>query len=130
VARTIVPRLSFPAGLDPNGLSCDPKVVRAYLEDPLVERRITISLAAEMSSAMRRTAGNGAAVAAPWLALHGAEDPICPAQGSERFAAAAASGRYLAFPGMRHEIFNEPGREAVFEVILDWVQDRLRGTQP
>jgi alpha-beta hydrolase superfamily lysophospholipase len=30
---------------------------------------------------------------------------------------------------MRHEIFNEPGREAVFEVMLEWLQEILRGEQ-
>ncbi len=128
VARRVAPRLSFASGLDPNGLSCDPAVVRAYLDDPLVERRITASLAAELFSAMRRTAGRGSAVGPPLLALHGADDPICAALGSEVFAAAAPSGRYLGFPGMRHEIFNEPGREAVFEVILGWLHEILRGT--
>jgi lysophospholipase len=103
--------------------------VRAYLDDPLVERRITASLAAEMFSAMRRTAGRGGAVGPPLLALHGVDDPICAALGSEVFAAAAPSGRYLGFPGMRHEIFNEPGHEAVFEVILGWLHEILRGTQ-
>jgi alpha-beta hydrolase superfamily lysophospholipase len=129
VLRRIVPKLSLPAGLDPNGLSCDPAVVRAYLDDPLVERRITIALAAEMSAAMRRTMQRGAAVVLPLLALHGAEDPICPPEGSERFAAAVVSGRYLAFPGMRHEIFNEPDREKVFTAILDWIDGILRGTR-
>jgi len=128
--RRVAPRLSFAAGLDPNGLSVDPAVVRAYLDDPLVERRLTASLAAEMFSAMRRTAGRGSDVGAPLLALHGMDDPICAASGSEDFAAAAPAGRYLGFPGMRHEIFNEPGREAVFDVILDWLHEVLRGTGP
>jgi alpha-beta hydrolase superfamily lysophospholipase len=130
VVRRVAPRVSFPAGLDPNGLSVDPAVVRAYLDDPLVERNITASLAAEMFAAMRRTAGRGSAVRPPLLALHGVDDPICAAAGSEVFAAAAPAGRYLGFPGMRHEIFNEPGREAVFEVILDWLHEVSRGMHP
>lgn len=130
VVRHVAPRASFPAGLDPNGLSVDPAVVRAYLDDPLVERNITASLAAEMFAAMRRTAGRGSAVGPPLLALHGVDDPICAATGSEVFAAAAPAGRYLGFPGMRHEIFNEPGREAVYEVILDWLHEVSRGTHP
>jgi len=129
LVRRVFPRLAFPAGLDPNGLSVDPCVFNAYLEDPLVERRITASLAAEMFAAMERTAGRGGDVGAPLLALHGEDDPICDAAGSRHFAAAAPAGRYLGLPGMRHEIFNEPGREAVFGVVLDWMDAVLRGTQ-
>lgn len=129
VARRIVPTLSFLSGLDPEGLSTDPAVVRAYLDDPLVERRITTSLAAELFAAMRRTAARAGSVDRPLLALHGEEDPICASAGSRAFAAAAPRGRYLGFAGMRHEIFNEPERGKVFESLLDWLSQNARGAQ-
>ena len=121
--RRIAPVLSFPSGLDPAGLSTDPAVVRAYLDDPLVERRITASLAAELFAAMERTSSRGGAVERPLLALHGEDDPICSPAGSRDFAAAAPRGRYLGFAGMRHEIFNEPEREKVFESLLGWLRE-------
>lgn len=121
--RRIAPTLSLPSGLDPEGLSTDPAVVRAYLEDPLVERRITTSLAAELFATMARTSARASEVASPLLALHGEEDPICPPSGSRAFAAATPRGRYLGFPGMRHEIFNEPGRESVFESMRKWLAE-------
>lgn len=127
LARRLAPRLSFASGLDPAGLSTDPAVVRAYLEDPLVERRITTSLAVELFDAMERTASRGASVARPLLALHGEDDPICSPSGSRAFATAAPRGRYLGFPGMRHEIFNEPDRELVFQSLWDWVCENLEG---
>jgi alpha-beta hydrolase superfamily lysophospholipase len=120
--RRIAPTLSFASGLDPEGLSTDPAVVRAYLEDPLVERRITTSLAAELFATMERTSHRASEVKRPLLALHGEDDPICPASGSREFAAATPYGRYLGFPGMRHEIFNEPGREGVFESVREWLR--------
>lgn len=125
--RHAAPRLSFASGLDPAGLSKDPVVVRAYLDDPLVERRITTSLAAELFAAMGHIAVRGHAVERPILALHGEDDPICSPVGSRAFAAAAPRGRYLGLPGMRHEIFNEPERERVFESVLAWLHDILRG---
>ena len=56
------------------------------------------------------------------LALHGSDDPLCAAAGSEAFAGAAPRGQYRSYPGMRHEIFNEPGRESVFEDVLGWMR--------
>lgn len=127
--RWVAPRLSLASRLDPSGLSSDASVVQAYLDDPLVERRMTASLAVEMFAAMRRTVGRGHRVSSPFFALHGADDPICAPVGSAAFAAGVPAGRYLELPGMRHEIFNEPGREAVFEVMLEWLQEILRGEQ-
>ena len=129
LARRVAPRLSFASGLDPTGLSTDPAVVRAYLEDPLVERRITTSLASELFAAMERTASRGASVERPLLALHGEDDPICSPSGSHTFATAASRGRYLGFPGMRHEIFNEPDREKVFRSLWDWLLENLEGVR-
>ena len=123
VARRILPRLAIPNGLDPAGLSADPEVARAYLDDPLVGSRITLSLASELFAQMRRTATRGQAVSRPLLALHGEGDPICAASGSEAFAASAPHGRYLGFPGLRHEIFNEPQRAVVFERMLAWLDE-------
>ncbi len=85
--RFVAPRLAFATGLDPDGLSRDPEVVRAYREDPLVSTRITTSLAAEVVAAIERTAPIAARVAVPLLLLHGEADPICPVEGSRRFFA-------------------------------------------
>ena len=127
--RRLAPRLSFPSGLDPQALSTDPAVVRAYLDDPLVERRITTSLAVELFAAMGRTSARGAAVERPLFALHGEDDAICSPEGSHAFAAAARRGSYLGLPGMRHEIFNEPERERVYAAVLDWLTKIARGAQ-
>lgn len=129
LARRIAPRLSFPSGLDPAGLSTDPAVIRAYLDDPLVERRITTSLAAELFAAMDRTSSRGNAVERPLFALHGEDDPICASEGSRAFATAAPHGSYLGLPGMRHEIFNEPQRERVYEAVLAWMTRTAREAQ-
>jgi alpha-beta hydrolase superfamily lysophospholipase len=119
----IAPRLSFDAGLDPQGLSRDPEVVRAYQADPLVGRRITAALAAELYGAVRRTAAGAAEVEVPLLLLHGEEDPLCPVRGSADFhARLRAPGRLRTYPRLRHEILNEPERAMVLEDVLDWIR--------
>ena len=123
--RRVAPRLSLPSDLDPEGLCTDPRVVEAYLADPLVHRRMTTSLAVALLDAMRRTAPGGGDVAAPLLALHGGDDPICLPTGSERFAAAAPQGRFLRYPGLRHEILNEPVWRDVLGDVTAWLDERL-----
>jgi alpha-beta hydrolase superfamily lysophospholipase len=126
VLRRLAPRLGLGSGLDPEGLSRDPEVVRAYLEDPLVFRHMTTSLAAELLGAVERTARSAAKVRVPLLMLHGEEDPICPVAGTRRFFAGLSvePRRLQVYPGLRHEIFNEPEQLRVFEDVLAWVRAR------
>ena len=126
--RAILPRLRLDAGLDLQGLSTDPRVIEAYLADPLVERKMTASLAAELLGAVERTGPNGSDVALPLLVLHGGDDPICPPEGSERFAAAARAGRFVRYPGLRHEIFNEPSHRDVLADVAAFFDERLAGS--
>lgn len=124
-ARRVFPRLSLGSGLDPNGLSRDPEVVRRYLEDPLVVRTMTASLGAELLTAAPRTLALAGSVQVPLLLLHGGADPICSADGSRAFhAGLRVPGSALRiYPELRHEIFNEPEREQVWRDLLAWLQE-------
>ena len=124
--RRLVPRLALSAGLDAKGLSRDPGVVRRYLEDPLVFSRMTVCMAVETVAAMKRTRDGGAAVRVPVLLLHGQEDSICPPSGSRAFwdSLGVDQRELRIYPGLRHEIFNEPEREEVFSELLEWLRFR------
>src|SRR5262249_59391719 len=67
-------------------------------------------------------------VAVRMLILHGADDPLCPAEGSRRFFAGLRhhESALRVYPGLRHEILNEPEREAVLGDLLEWMT-RLAG---
>jgi alpha-beta hydrolase superfamily lysophospholipase len=122
--RRLLPRLSIGRALDPNGLSRDPEVIKDYLEDPLVCRSMTTSLAAELLGAVPQTAARAAEVAVPLLMLHGEDDPLCPAGGSRAFfdGVAVARSDWRISPQLRHELFNEPERERVYLDVLDWLE--------
>ena len=122
--KWLAPRLSLASQLDPNALSRDPEVARAYLEDPLVQRKITASLASEMLSAMKRTATAAAAVRVPMLLLHGEDDRICPVAGSRNFfeQLKVTQRELRTYPGLRHEIFNEPEQAAVLGDLVGWIR--------
>ncbi|HTF36411.1 MAG TPA: lysophospholipase [Myxococcota bacterium] len=124
--RRVMPRVSLASGLDPNGLSRDPEVVRRYLEDPLVFRRMTASFAAELIAAVERIAQTTQEVALPMLVMHGGEDPICSPEGSRAFfQRVRGTGSALRiYPKLRHEIFNEPEQEDVFQETLEWLRAR------
>lgn len=124
--RRFAPRLRMAAGLPPDTLSRDPAVVRSYVEDPLVFRRITVSLAAELLAAVTRTAAGASQVQIPMLLLHGEADRLCAARGSRTFHGQlrGPGHRLRIYPQLRHEIFNEPEHEQVLEDLLEWVLER------
>ena len=115
-------------GLDPSGVSRDPAVVSAYVADPLVHHgKLSARLIAEMSKAMRNTLASAGDVDLPLLILHGEQDVLTSPQGSAEFHSNAGSAdkTLTSYPGLFHEIFNEPEKDAVLTDMTDWLEARL-----
>ena len=53
-------------------------------------------------------------------------DPLCLAEGSRSFHAGVGAGgsTLRIYPELRHEIFNEPEREAVWQDVQTWLEER------
>ena len=125
--RRVAPHILVDAGLPVEGLSRDPEVCRLYEQDPWVDTRMTPSLAIAMGEAMQRIAAGGCRVEVPVLLLHGGDDPVCSPAGSEAFFESLPRGlappsALKVYPGLLHEIFNEPEKESVLGDVLDWVR--------
>ena len=125
VLRRVAPRLSLASGIDPAGLSRDPEVVKAYVDDPLVVRTMTASLGAALLDQIPRTAARASRIQVPLFMLHGEADPICPSQATRRFFAEVKSpgSRLQLYPELRHEIFNEPERMQVYADLWQWIEE-------
>lgn len=126
VLRRVMPRLGMERPIQPASLSRDPEVGRAYVDDPLVFQRMTLSLAAELFDAGARTLPGAGKVRVPMLVLHGEEDRLCPVYGSRTFfdQLTTPGSDLRVYPELRHEIFNEPEQEQVFADMLDWMRKR------
>ena len=115
-------------GLDPSGVSRDPAVVKAYMNDPLVHHgKATARLIAELSSTMRATLAAAPAIGLPLLVLHGDADVLTSPAGSQALcdAAASADKTLKLYPGLYHEIFNEPERDQVLGDMSTWLEAHL-----
>jgi alpha-beta hydrolase superfamily lysophospholipase len=117
------PGLPLGNGLKPQWVCSDPAVVQAYLNDPLVHRRITPRMVRFMVDAAELVQSR----APLWrvstlLQWAGADRCVRPA-GSQAFAAAAPGAVLSAQPlaGFAHEIYNEPGREQAFARLRRWL---------
>jgi len=130
VLRRVWPTLTLEAGLDVQGLSRDPEVIRAYEADPLVHGKASAAFGAGMAEATERAQAGAPQVTRPMLLLHGEDDPLCKAEGSRLFFEAlprehVKGSELRIYPGLRHEIFNEPERGEVFADMLTWIEARL-----
>lgn len=114
--------------LDPAGVSRDPEVVRAYVSDPLVHHgKVSARLIAEMMAVMNDTLAGAADIDLPLLILHGEQDVLTSPAGSRELHARAASAdkTLKLYPGLYHEIFNEPEKDAVLTEMTDWLEAHL-----
>lgn len=123
----LFPRLGI-LKLDPAGVSRDPDVVRQYIEDPLVfHGKMTARMVRELFAGMNAIQKGAGAITLPVLILHGAADVMTSPEGS-RFlhAAIGSSDKTLhVYPGLYHEIFNEPEQAQVLAQVLEWSDARL-----
>lgn len=116
-------------------LSCDPSVVDAYIADDLCGRPFTAGGYATLTDLTYEIATAACAHRIPRnlpiLLIAGSDDPVgdCGA-GVERARdllvdAGASDVTMTLYPGMRHEILNEPDRERVFEDVLAWMEGAI-----
>jgi acylglycerol lipase len=114
--------------LDAVGVSRDPEVVRQYDSDPLVFRgRVPVRTAAELLASASRVTPRLAAARLPVLVMHGGDDVLAAPAGARLVHDRVKSldKTLIVFPGMYHEIFNEPEKEKVIARLIEWLTVRL-----
>ena len=123
LAETLAPGLAVSNGLKPEWISRDAAVVKAYATDPLVHDRITARTTRFIVDAGTRVIGDAPRWQLPTLLMWAGADRCVAPRGSEAFAAAAPAHVVATrpWPGLYHEIFNEPEKAEVLAVLTDWL---------
>ena len=130
VVAPMLPNLAVSNGLKVDWVSRSPDIVKAYAGDTLVHDRIT----GRVGLFVARQGPAVIAAAPRWttptlLMWAGADRCVAPA-GSAAFAAAAPRDVVTTreWPGLFHEIFNEPEQDAVLAAMGDWLAARVPET--
>lgn len=121
----------FPGTMFPNivkdDVCSDPEVVEAYLNDPLVLKKVGFDfLKAFLIDSPQYINEHIQEYTLPILILHGEEDKVVPVELSERLYARVASEdkTFKAYPNLYHEILNEKEHPFILAEIVYWLDKR------
>ena len=127
--RRAAPGLLLSNRLDVQALSSDTAICEAYLADPLSQHKSTVRFAHAAFGEQQRVAGSLDRLSIPTLVVHGGSDGFIPTE-----ASAALEGRHgvtrRVYPGVRHELHNEPAGRQVVADEIDWIRDRVSHMHP
>ncbi|OBF67248.1 hydrolase [Mycobacterium sp. 852002-51971_SCH5477799-a] len=114
--------------LDVDAISRDPAVVAAYKEDPLVYHgKVPAGIGRALLLVGETMPRRAPALTAPLLVVHGEQDRLISVAGSRRLVECVGSTdvELKVYPGLYHEVFNEPEREQVLDDVVSWITTRL-----
>lgn len=121
----IAPTIAVPTGVDGTTISRDPSVAAKTAADPLCVKVTTMRLGSEglkEQARVRDEAPRGLGM--PTLVLHGLDDGLVPPAASAAFAGAPLTER-RTYPGLRHELHNEPEGPQVVDEIIGWLRGQV-----
>jgi alpha-beta hydrolase superfamily lysophospholipase len=122
VAR-VMPTLVIPQGIKGETLSRDPEVGRQVRADPLNVSANTVRFAAAAFREQVHVGEYAREIGGPTLVIHGLDDVLVPPSASEVFEGAPGVER-RTYPGLRHEMHNEPEGPQVIGDVIEWLRDR------
>jgi alpha-beta hydrolase superfamily lysophospholipase len=123
VVAPMLPNLAVGNGLKVDWVSRDPAVVKAYEADTLVHDRVTGRLGLFVARQGPAVIAAAPRWTTPTLLMWAGADRCVAPRGSAAFAAAAPRAVVTAreWPGLYHEIFNEPEQQRVMDDMCAWL---------
>lgn len=127
--RRVRPGLLLSNRLNVDTLSTDQAVCDAYLADPFNQHKSTVRFAHAAFGEQRRVAAGLDRLSIPTLVVHGGDDRLVPPETSARLEGRPGVTRRV-YPGVRHELHNEPAGRQVIADEIDWIRDRVSHMHP
>lgn len=108
-------------------LTHDPDRLRQIETDPLMYKgNHRLGIVYGIIANSREVRARLAEISLPLLVLHGADDKLCPPSGATTLyeGAVSADKTLKIYPGLYHEIHNEPEYQTVLTDIVTWLDAR------
>lgn len=120
----ITPTTRIDSGIKGEQLSRDPAVGEAYFADPLVQTKATTRFGKVVFAEQDRLTPKHRDITVPTLVIHGADDELVQPAASAPLATSESVTRKV-YPGLRHEMHNEPEAAEVLGDVTDWIDAQL-----
>jgi acylglycerol lipase len=114
--------------LEADGISRDPAVVDAYVNDPLVfTGKITARLGAEMIKTMQYVTEKAPEISLPIMIVQGSADRLIDPSGAQVLydLVGSVDKTIQVYEGFYHEVFNEPEHLQVLNDVQKWIEALL-----
>ncbi len=120
------PEMPVPGLVPARFISRDTDVVVRYMADPLVPKWLTTGFGMASLDAMEQSLADAQRIDLPMLILHGGDDRLVTKRASEElYRRARSTDKTLRiYPGLYHELFNEPERHTILDEVLGWLEAR------
>src|SRR5512140_2886935 len=126
VLGRIAPTLPIPNGIDGRTLSRDPAVGERAAADAVTCKVSTARFGAEGLAEQARVRREYRGLPPiPMLVLHGLDDGLVPSSASEILGTLPNAER-RTYPGLRHELHNEPEGPQILDEVIAWIRERAR----
>ncbi|MGO9115590.1 MAG: lysophospholipase [Thermoguttaceae bacterium] len=127
VGSVLFPRLRL-LRMGGRNISRDPAIVTQFHDDPLVfHGRFPTRTGAEILRAGGLARAQLEQVRASLLILHGSADRVAAVEASQELIqrAEATDKTLRLYPGLYHEVLNEPEKEQVLADLIQWIDQRV-----
>lgn len=127
VMNLVRPTFTITRPGDGSGISRDPEVVRAFVEDPLYVPVSSARWAVEILSAQKQVMARAAELRLPLLMVQGTADTsVLPAATREFYERVSSPDKtLLEYEGYYHELHNDLGKEKPLSDITAWLNARM-----
>jgi len=126
IINNTFPSITFPDRLKPEDLAHDQEVGIAYVNDPLVQDKISARLFFDIKSAGKFAIDKANLIEIPLLVTHGEDDPITSKIASQKFAERSIKSEYKIWHGSKHESHNDVHKNDVIDYYVQWVDSQLQ----
>jgi len=126
VLNILLPSVGIKTGLVTDVLSKDESVVRAYLNDPIVHDIASARLGMYIIERGEFVRENPEKLSVPALLMVGTSEANVSQTAIHQFASGSALCEEKTWPGLYHELHNEPEKDMVFEFAERWMDVRIK----
>ncbi|NGQ93651.1 alpha/beta hydrolase [Brevibacillus sp. SYP-B805] len=118
------PRLQMANGIAPEMVTRDAMMQERYGADPYVYRKVSVRWYNGLMKAMEQAWQEMQNIRIPLLVLQAGDDQLIDPAGVARFVEELSlpDKTYIEYPGLYHEVFNEPERERVLADLAAWLE--------